>query len=410
MGEICSTLTQLVGQHCGMRTPVRSILTAVAVGLLLGERVHADPPQYLIQDLGVVQNGDTASEAFGISVRGVAVGRSLRSGGSQAFSWTMANGLVGLPNLAGRSYCVGKAAADDGTVVGSCSTTATGSDRVPVIWRNGAVSQLALPPMQTTGEANALIGNSAIVGSVNTGSLERAANFGNFGSSILTGTTPNGSYFANALGINNSPLVVGRGADPNAPARNVAILYGLQTGSASEIPPLPGRNGGIAYAISANSFIVGASMLDGSSPLPFIRSSGGAIRAIPLPTGTTEGAACAVNTDGWVVGSASSPTTVPFLYDGTVTYRLADLIPSGSGWDLSTNVASATGIAFGNVIVGTGFHNGEVRAFAMLPAGGVPTLCELCHKGRQTIYIACDSTDSRRHLSHGDSVGACPPE
>jgi uncharacterized membrane protein len=377
---------------------------AVAGLLLACHAAHALPPQYSIQDLGVVQTGDSASEAFGVSLRGLAVGRSLRSGGSQAFSWTQASGLVGLPNLAGRAYCVARAANDDGRIVGSCSTTADGSDRVPVAWQNGPVSQLALPPMQTTGDAHALT-RSLTVGSVNTGGLERAADFGSVGSRLLTATTSNGSYFASALGVNDSPLVVGRGANPNQPARNVAIIYGLQTGFASEIPPLPGKNGGIAYAISANGLIVGASTLAQGAPVPFIRSTGGAVQAIPLPSGTTEGTARAVNTDAWVVGTASAPTTVPFLYDGTNTYRLADLIPSDSGWDLST----ATGIGFGGVIVGTGVRNGQVRAFAMLPLGGVPAACELCHKDRQTIFTACNGADWRRHLAHGDYMGACVP-
>jgi hypothetical protein len=260
--------------------------------------------------------------------------------------------------------------------------------------------------MQTVGEANALIRQGVVVGSVNTGASERAARFD--GGSVLTSTTSNGSYFVRALGVNDSPLVVGFGADPNNPARNVAIIYFLQSGMAYELAPLPGKNGGIAYAVSPNSVVVGASTLNGASPLPFISSPGGPMRAIPLPSGATEGTARAVNTSGRAVGTASGGTTVPFFYDGTATYRLINLIPSGSGWDLSTNTSSAVGIGEAQVIAGTAVHNGAVRAFAMIGPNGIPPICAMCHKGFQTIYVPCESVERKRHLAHGDSAESCP--
>ena len=71
-------------------------------------------PQYQIFDIGVVEVGDTASQGFGVSPAGLAVGRSFRSGGAQAFTWTPGGGLVGLPNLAGRSFAVANSANDTG--------------------------------------------------------------------------------------------------------------------------------------------------------------------------------------------------------------------------------------------------------------------------------------------------------
>ena len=66
--------------------------------------------QYQIFDIGVVQMGDTASQGFGVSTGSTAVGRSIRTGGAQAFSWTLGGGIVGLPNLAGRAFCVSNGA------------------------------------------------------------------------------------------------------------------------------------------------------------------------------------------------------------------------------------------------------------------------------------------------------------
>src|SRR3954453_18988657 len=61
-------------------------------------------------------------------------------------------------------------------------------------------------------------------------------------------------------------------------------------------------------------------------------------------------------------------------YDGKNTYRLADLIPANSGWDLSMNTSSsADGISEEGVIVGTGVHKGETHAYAMVPVAPSPT-------------------------------------
>src|SRR6476620_186751 len=106
---------------------------AIAVALVwvaIVSAATATTPQYEIYDIGVIDAGDTASQGFGVSHGGIAVGRSIRTGGSQAFSWTL-QGLVGLPNLAGRNHAVANSAADQ-VVVGTAATTLFGSDRLPI--------------------------------------------------------------------------------------------------------------------------------------------------------------------------------------------------------------------------------------------------------------------------------------
>jgi uncharacterized membrane protein len=132
-------------------------------------------PQYQIYDIGVIDAGDDASQGFGVSHGGIAVGRSIRTGGSQAFIWTLDYGIIGLPNLAGRSHAVSNSANDNGVVVGTAATTLFGSNRLPVIWQNGAVSQLPLPPGETLGDANSVNASGVAVGSVDAGSLQRGA-------------------------------------------------------------------------------------------------------------------------------------------------------------------------------------------------------------------------------------------
>ena len=122
---------------------VRSIAVAAALPWLVAVMpAVATTPQYQIYDIGVIDAGDTTSQGFGVSRAGIAVGRSIRTDGSQAFIWTLDYGIIGLPNLVGRSFAVSNSANDSGIVVGTAATTLFSSDRLPVIWQNGAVSQL----------------------------------------------------------------------------------------------------------------------------------------------------------------------------------------------------------------------------------------------------------------------------
>src|SRR6516162_8237000 len=96
----------------------------------------ATTPQYQIYDIGVIDSGDTVSQGFGVPHAGIAVGRSIRTDGSQAFIWTLDYGIIGLSNLAGRSFAVSNSANNSGIVVGTAATTLFGSDRLPVIWQS----------------------------------------------------------------------------------------------------------------------------------------------------------------------------------------------------------------------------------------------------------------------------------
>src|SRR5436189_3585009 len=334
----------------------------------------ATTPQYQIYDIGVIDPGDDASQGFGVSHGGIAVGRSIRTGGSQAFTWTLNGGIIGLPNLAGRSHAVSNSTNNNDVVVGTAATTLFGTSRLPVIWQNGAVSQLPLPAGETLGDANSVNASMVAVGSVDAGSLQRGVIYSGSNAMIITQTTANGSYFLTAFGINDSGRVVGQGIDPTNAARNVGIVYDIGQSTAFEVGALPGMNGALAFGVSDTGYVVGSSMLNQGSGLPFIWSDQGGIVAIPLATGTSEGNARAVNSAGWVVGTDSSAFAIPFVYDGSTTYRLADLLPLNSGWDLSMNTSSsADGISDDGVIVGTGVHNGDIHAYAMVPVAATPT-------------------------------------
>jgi len=354
--------------------PIATSAGANAVTKTGGKVRSTTTPQYQIFDIGVVQAGDDFSQGFGVSSGGIAVGRSLNNTGSEAFSWTLNGGIVGLPNLTGRSFSVSNSANDTGVIVGTAATTAFGSGRLPVIWQNGIVSQLPLPIGETLGDANSVNASNVAVGSVDAGSDQRGVIYSGASATIITQATTNGSFFLTAFGINDSGRVVGQGIDPQNAARNVGIVYDIGQSMAFEVGALPGANGALAFGVSSTGYVVGSSMLNQGPGMPFIWSDQGGILAIPLASGTSEGSARAVNSAGWVVGDDSSAFSIPFLYDGTTTYRLADLIPPNSGWDLSMNTSSsALGISEDGVIVGTGVHNGETHAYAMVPVTPTPT-------------------------------------
>lgn len=346
--------------------PIPSSLLACA---LFAAPLHGLPPSYSIVDLGVVAEDHAGSQANGISPGGVVAGRSLGppGGGDVAFMWTTALGLVALPPLAepNAPFCVGVAANDAGMVVGTASIDQSGEKPVPVKWVNGKALALPLPEGESIGRALAVNSKGLAVGSV--GSMhEFGALFEPGGTSVIT-TTIDGTFLQTAQGINDLGRIIGLGVDP----QNLALSIGFvldPNGNDFIIGALPGNNGAECLGVSNAGHIVGGSNTDGGANLPFIWSSKRGMVAIPLPRNTNQGAAFGVNSRGWAVGTAAGNTAIPFLYDGSSTHRLQDLLPPDSGWDLSNNfIAKATGISEGGVIVGTGVYQGNVRAFAMIP-------------------------------------------
>lgn len=329
------------------------------------------PPLYTIHDIGIVDPGDFGSQGYRVSSGGIATGRSLGNI-SRAFRWTEGGGLEPLPNLPGRDFCVGNGVNANGIVVGTGAQTSFGSGALPVLWTTNTVQQLPLPVGFVVGRANDINDAGLAVGSAGGGVGESAVMYGE-AAEVITQMTELGARMTAAFSVNNAGRIVGPGTDPANAARNVGMVFDSSTGDAFEVGALPGANGALAFDVSEAGHVVGSSMMNQGSGRPFIWSDAGGIQEIPLPAGTSQGSARGVNSDGWAVGTASSAFAVPFLFDGMQTYRVADLIPAGTGWDLDMNTSSsALSINDAGVIVGTGVLNGEVRAYAMVPATGGP--------------------------------------
>lgn len=113
--------------------------------------------------------------------------------------------------------------------------------------------------------------------------------------------------------------------------RNVGIVYDIGQNVAFEVGALPGLNGALAFGVSNTGYVVGSSMLNQGLGLPFIWSHQSGMVAIPLASGTSQGSAACGEFSRLGGGERFVSFSIPFLYDGANTYRLADLIPPKSG-------------------------------------------------------------------------------
>ncbi len=363
---------------------MRIVTVTVAVHLAAAGLVMADPPDYLIFEIGTTGSDNYYSEGWDTSpILGIATGHSGGGWGEQAFTWDQNAGLVLLPNIPTRTYCVGYGVNDLGLAVG-VGVAVFGRFPLPLIWENGAVAQLPLPAGEVTGQANDVNNLGVAVGSVWGETLGRGVIFAEGTATVVTTTTDTGCYAISFSAINDAGLAVGTGLDPNDADRRVGFVYDTSTDTAFEVETLPGFNRTFNFAVSNAGHVVGYSMLSWPSRVPFIWTEAGGTQQVPLPSDTSRGWALGVNSDGWVVGTAYIDYDlpflydgIPFLYDGEQTYRIADLLPADSGWNMETNTySSAYGISDCGIIVGTGAHEGNRRAYALIPDDVVAALLQ----------------------------------
>jgi hypothetical protein len=351
-------------------------------------------PMYNIVSLGVAQAGDTSSTGQGVSPNGTyVVGFSSISTANHPLIWTQQNGTQPLPSLAGRAFNSPTGVNNNGVAAGTGATTFFGSSPLPVLWKNGQAIQLPLPGGQTIGRVNGINIAERAVGSVNSGNNEAATIFTEAGSQVITQTLPNGGMLRTAFGINDAGRIVGQGLDPT----NAAVTKGwyLDPGdsTAHDIGALTalGHNSAIPFGVSSDGRITGTSSLNsGSGALPFIYDTTNGMQPIPLPVGTTTGQGRGVNAAGWVVGNSSSATSIPFLYDGTQSYRLQDILVNAPGWDLVSGTSNAAfSISDNGLITGRGLLNGVVTGYVLIPVPE-PT-------GLAMLLLAAPLSMRRRH-------------
>ena len=351
-----------------------AVLTAC---LLLAVAALATPPTYIVYNIGRIDPGDYGSQGIDVSTMlGYATGSNLGNN-NQGWVWTMDAGLVPLPNLAGRSYAKGNGVNFHGVVVGTGSTTFYGSSPLPLIWTDGVVAQLPLPSGETLGRAEAINNAGVVVGSVDGGTLQQAAIYAEGTSWAVTQTTDTGCWGVTFYDVNDAGMAVGTGWDPADASRNVGFVLDMTTDTAFEVEVPAGDNGAICFGVSEAGHVVGSAMAGQGNGMPFVWTQADGAQEIPLPTGASTGSGRGVNSDGWVVGNAGGTYAVPWLWDRDATYRIADLLPAGSIWDMATNTSSsAEAISDEGIIVGTGVYEGSPTAYALVPEDVVPALLD----------------------------------
>jgi hypothetical protein len=219
---------------------------------------------------------------------------------------------------------------------------------------------------QTSSEATCVNSAGVIGGYVFIPGGQRGCVWNGGAASVITKTARSGSYFIIVYGINEAGRIIGMGRDPNVPGRYVGMVYDLGGTEAVEVGAMPNSIGSFAEGVSNAGHVAGTSNVGGG--IPFIWTPTTGTVAIPLPQGTQSAGAHAVNSSGWAVGEAFGQSRIPFLYVGSATYNLFDLIPPNHGWSVDNcNQCGVRSINDNGVIVGTALLNQQQTAFAMVP-------------------------------------------
>jgi autotransporter-associated beta strand protein len=206
---------------------------------------------------------------------------------------------------------------------------------------------------------------------VNNNALLLGQSTDNSNSSSTAATTLNVAY-----GISASGQIVGQANQINLGHGYVPfILQSYDAAAATVIPPPngnPAYNGGEAFAISDNGLATGVYTSNQGNGVAFVYNSS-SNTTIPVPAlagvGGLEGKG--INSSGEVVGYGGNLFSVPFLYNGTATYDLQNLLQNNQsfGWQLDTDTSNnASSISDTGIITGRGDYNGNLTAFVMIPA------------------------------------------
>ena len=163
-------------------------------------------------------------------------------------------------------------------------------------------------------------------------------------------------------GANNLGMVVGQVSGSNQWSARGGFWNNDSKHTLSLLDPLPGQWDAYANAINDNGLIVGISDVGSFSMTPVIWSPvTHAVTALPLMPGEINGTAIDVNNSGQVIGTHEGAPAI--WIDGNLIDLQSALDASGAGWDLSVIYH----INNKGQIVGSGFHNGQFRAYVLTP-------------------------------------------
>jgi len=337
------------------------------------------------QGLGDLPGGTFFSHAWDMSMDGTTVTGSSDSGYGQAFHWTQAGSMVGLPPLPGDPGCCsdGDGLSRDGLIVAgysgseACRWTIDSSSGG---WVAEGLGDLIGGSFSSKAYAMSYDGQ-VVVGegssSKGTEAFRWTANDGMVG----LGDLPGGRFFSQAMGCSeNGSVVVGQGNVKNGGA---AFRWTASKGMVN-LGVLPKRKFSAAWACSGDgSVVVGQSWGGGQQTAweeAFRWTAATGMKGLgDLPGGIAYSEADGVSPDGSIVvgGSASADGIEAFIWDANKGMRrVADYLAASSvevpaGWTLryanSITVNSETRVV---TISGVGINpegNTEAWIAAVMP-------------------------------------------
>jgi probable HAF family extracellular repeat protein len=319
--------------------------------------------QYTIVDLGTL--GGTSSWANDINNSGQVVGRSYIAGKEVYHAFLYNGGVMQdlgyIGDIGGSSIAFG--INDSAQVVGTVNYWPSRYS-LPVghafIYSDGVMQDIGTLGDFFSDISNALDVNNLgqVVGNSYIGYIWRPFLY-NDGVMQDIGTL--GGTYGQALGINDSGQVVGASYIVGD-AVSHAFLYSGRV--MQDIGTLGGTKS-IGFKINNSGQVVGASDITGDTVSHAFLYSDGVMQDLGT-LGGSKSFAYTINDSGQVVGVSDisgNTGSHAFIYSDGVMQDLNALLPSSSGWILTT----ATGINDKGQIVGSGLINGETHAFLMSP-------------------------------------------
>lgn len=325
----------------------------------------ADPPRYVIVDLGTIGLGSPYPYSISNANRIVLNERSFSTGVGRGYVWE--DGVITILDfLPGTTRCIARAMSEQGLIGGSCGPF---SDLTATIWdedgpRPGGGLSGDFADIMDVSENGNIVGYAAAY-----------ADQGNWhGFAIIGGVThdlgPVPLYdSSDATVINDAGRVAG--ANSNYKGQTVPFIWDADHG-VRELATLGGtdahirdmNNAGQVVGYAGNGLVETAVSL--FRQVPVLWEADGSIKALPTLSNRPAGDVFGINAAGDAVGSLKSYgpyVEEAMLWRGGVLFPLKDAIPPGSGWTLKT----ATDINDAGWIVGAGSMGGRDRAFLLIP-------------------------------------------
>jgi len=335
------------------------VVGALAFGVLAGSTGAASSP-FTAVDLGTLGGGYSSARA--VNDGGQVVGDSTTASGQpNAFSWTLAGGMVDLGTLGGSSS-LAIAVNDGGQVVGF-SYTASGPQHAFSWTLAGGMVDLGTLGGSSSFARAVNDGGQAVGDSTTASGQLHAFSWTQAGGMVDLGTL--GGSFSSASAVNDGGQVVGYSTTASGPQH---AFSWTQAGGMVNLGTLGGSSSS-ASAVNDGGQVVGFSSIASGQQHAFSWTQAGGM--VDLGTfGGSESFAYAVNGAGQVVGYSDTASGQLHAFSWTQAGGMVDLGTLGGSYS-STGAVNDAGQVVGvsNITGNTALH-----AFSWTQAGGMVDL------------------------------------